>query len=120
MMRKVIAPVLGAAALVVVPLILTATPAFADPDSNQLCSQNAVFGFSHGACVSLFESNGHSSAIFVSACKETSSSTPQSSTSCSKTSVAASHRSTASHCHHRLRRREDGAFACFADRAHWP
>ena len=53
----------------VVPLILTATPAFADPDSNQLCSQNAVFGFSHGACVSLFESNGHSSAIFVSACK---------------------------------------------------
>ena len=70
MMRKVIAPVLGAAALVVVPLILTATPAFADPGSNQLCSQNAVFGFSHGACVSLFESNGHSSAIFVSACKE--------------------------------------------------
>ena len=69
-MHKVIAPVLGAAALVVVSLILTATPAFADPDSNQLCSQNAVFGFSHGACVSLFESNGHSSAIFVSACKE--------------------------------------------------
>ena len=54
----------------VVPLILTATPAFADPDSNQLCSQNAVFGFSHGACVSLFESNGHSSGIFVSACKQ--------------------------------------------------
>jgi hypothetical protein len=69
-MRKVIASALGAAALVVVPLTLTATPAFADPDSSQLCSQNADFGFSHGACVSLVESNGYSSAIFVSACKQ--------------------------------------------------
>ncbi len=69
-MRKVIVSALGAAALVVVPLTLTATPAFADPDSSQLCSQNADFGFSHGACVSLVESDGHSSAIFVSACKE--------------------------------------------------
>jgi hypothetical protein len=70
MMHKIIAPVLGSAALVVVPLTLIATPAFADPDSNQLCSQNADSGFSHGGCVSLFESNGHSSAIFMSACKE--------------------------------------------------
>ena len=69
-MFKVIASALGVAALVVVPLTLTATPAFADPDSSQLCSQNADFGFSHGACVSLVESNGHSSAIFVSVCKE--------------------------------------------------
>jgi hypothetical protein len=44
MMHKVIAPVLGAAALVVAPLTLIATPAFADPDSSQLCSQNADFG----------------------------------------------------------------------------
>lgn len=70
MMRKTIASALGAAALVVVPLTLTATPAFADPDSSQLCSQNADFGFSHGVCVSLFERNVHSSAIFVSACKQ--------------------------------------------------
>ena len=53
-----------------VPLTLAATPAFADPDSNQLCSQKADFGFSHGACVSLVESNEQSSAIFVSACKQ--------------------------------------------------
>lgn len=69
-MRKLIASVLSAATLVVVPLTLTATPAFADPDISQLCSQNADFGFSHGACVSFFQSNGRSSAIFVSFCKE--------------------------------------------------
>ncbi len=69
-MRKIIASALGAAALVVVPLTLTATPAFADPGGSQFCSQNADFGFSHGACVSLAESNGHSSAIFVSVCKQ--------------------------------------------------
>lgn len=69
-MRKVIASALGAAALVVVPLSLTATPAFADADTNQLCSQNADFGLSHGACVSLIKTNGNSGAVFVSVCKE--------------------------------------------------
>ncbi|MGB9279780.1 MAG: hypothetical protein WCB57_06795 [Pseudonocardiaceae bacterium] len=69
-MRKILASALGAAALVVIPLTLTATPAFADPDGSQICSQNTDFGLGHGACVSLVESNGHSSAIFVSVCKE--------------------------------------------------
>jgi hypothetical protein len=69
-MLKTIASTLGAAALVMAPLNLTATPAFADSDISQLCSQNADFGLSHGACVSLVESNGHSSAVFVSVCKE--------------------------------------------------
>jgi hypothetical protein len=68
-MRKVIMSTLGAAALVVFPLSLTATPAFADPDISQLCSQNGDFGFSHGACVSLVNSNLHGSAIFPSLCK---------------------------------------------------
>lgn len=69
-MRRLIASALGALALVVVPLTLTATPALADPDISQLCSQNADFGFSHGACVSFIQSNGRSSAIVVSLCKE--------------------------------------------------
>jgi hypothetical protein len=69
-MRKVIASTLSAAALVVASLSLTATPAFADPDLSQLCSQYGDFGLSHGACVSFVESNGNSGAIFPSVCKE--------------------------------------------------
>ncbi len=69
-MRKLIASALGAAAVAVVPLSLTASPAFADPDISQLCSQNADLGLSHGACVSFIESNGNSGAIFPSLCKK--------------------------------------------------
>lgn len=68
-MRKVMS-VLGSAALMVGFLGLAATPAFADPNSSQLCSENADFGFSHGACVSLLQSDGNSSAVFVSICKQ--------------------------------------------------
>lgn len=69
-MRKGIISTLGAAALVMFPLSLTATPAFADPNTSQLCSQHDDFGLSHGACVSLVNSDLHSGAIFPSLCKE--------------------------------------------------
>jgi hypothetical protein len=71
-MRKVIASALGAATLAVAPLTLTltATPAFGDPNISQLCSQNADFELSHGACVSILQSNGQSSAIFPALCKQ--------------------------------------------------
>jgi len=40
-----------------------------NPNISQLCRQNDDFGFSHGACVSLIQSNEHSGAIFPSLCK---------------------------------------------------
>jgi hypothetical protein len=69
-MRKLIAAAIGAAALAVVPLSVTATPAFAaDPDINQICRQNDDFGLSQGACVNLLKGNEHNGALFVSVCK---------------------------------------------------
>jgi hypothetical protein len=69
-MRKVIASVLGAAAFVVIPLSLTAPPAFADPNFSEVCSQSADLGLSHGACVSFLQSNGNSGAIYPAVCKQ--------------------------------------------------
>lgn len=71
-MRKLIASGLGAGALMAVTLSLTAAPASADPiiDANKFCSDHADFGYGHGACVSLLESNGTSRAIIVSFCKD--------------------------------------------------
>jgi hypothetical protein len=72
-MRKVIAVAIGAATLAVVPVSLTAIPAFAEPEVNQLCSENNELGLSHGSCVSLLNNieNGHDNngVIFVTACK---------------------------------------------------
>lgn len=68
-MRRIIAAAMGAATLAVVPLSVTATPAFADPNISQLCRQNNDLGLSHGACVSLLKGNEASGAFYVSACK---------------------------------------------------
>jgi hypothetical protein len=69
-MRKVIISALAAATLAAAPLSLAATPAFADPDFSQVCNQHDDFGFSHGACVSIINSNLHSSAVFHSLCRQ--------------------------------------------------
>jgi hypothetical protein len=55
-MRK-LTSALGAAALMVGSLGLTATPAFADTNASQICSKYNNFGVSHGECVSSFESS---------------------------------------------------------------
>ena len=71
-MRKLIAAAMGAAALAIVPLSLTASPASADPDISQLCSQNNDLQLSHDACVNLLAGltgNEHNGALYVSVCK---------------------------------------------------
>ena len=72
-MRKVIASAVGAAALAVVPLSLTTTTAFAEPEVNQLCTENNDLGLSHGSCVSLLKNieAGHTNngVVLVNACK---------------------------------------------------
>ena len=71
-MRKLIAAAMGAAALAIVPLSLTAIPASADPDISQLCSQNNDLQLSHDACVNLLAGlagNEHNGALYVGVCK---------------------------------------------------
>lgn len=57
-------------ALMAVPLFLDTASASADPNTDQLCSQNSDFGLGHTTCVNLVENNGHSTTIFVFLCKE--------------------------------------------------
>lgn len=72
-MRKIIAAALGAAALAIVPLSLTASPASADPATDQLCTANNDLGLTHGSCVSLLNNiqngNDNNGAVFVFVCK---------------------------------------------------
>lgn len=68
-MRRMIVAAMGAAALAVVPLSVTATPAFADPNISELCRQSNELELSQGACINLLKGNENSGAFYVSACK---------------------------------------------------
>ena len=69
-MRKLTASIVGAAALLVVPLSLTTTPAFADPNNGQPCSQNGDVRISNGACANPIGGNGSRNAFWEFVCNE--------------------------------------------------
>lgn len=69
-MRTLMSSLMGTAVLLAILLGLCPAPAFADPGVSQICSAAGDFGFSHGACVSILESNGQGGAFVASLCKE--------------------------------------------------